>query len=94
MLNISITGQPEVNSRAQFGTENITVTLKWVQEAGVSYNISIFPQVNHESIDSTVVQLRITYNVMYNVSIMRTLCGRHTTTRLSKLNYGELYIYF
>lgn len=88
----NITEQPEVNSIEQFGTGNVTVTFKWAQEAGVSYNISIVPQVDFESIDySTVAQLWIEYNVMYNVSIVSALCGRHTTTKFSRLYYGELY---
>ena len=87
--NVYITEQPEVNSRAQFGTENVTVTLKWAQEPGVLYIVSVVPQVDVEFIDSTVVQLRVAYNIIYNVSIVITLCGRHTTTIFNKLSYGE-----
>ena len=39
------TEQLEVYTRAQFGTDNATVTLEWAanQEASVSYNVSIVP---------------------------------------------------
>ena len=88
----NISGQPEVNSRVQFGTENVTVTLKWAQEAGVSYNVSVVPQVDFEFIHSTAVQLRVAYNVIHTVNIVCTLCGRRTATKFNKLGYGELSI--
>ena len=59
------------------------------QETGVSYNVSIIPQVDVEFVDNTVVQLRVAYNVVYNVSIVRILCGQHATTTKLELNYGE-----
>ena len=70
--------------------ENVTVTLEWAKEAGVSYNISIIPQANVEFLDSTLVQVGIAYNVVYNISIVSTLCGRHTAIKFNKLCYGEL----
>ena len=71
--------------------ENVTVTLEWAQEAGVSYNVSVTPQVNVEFLDSTLVQVVVAYNVVYNVSIVSTLCGRHTAIKFNKLCYGELH---
>ena len=75
----------------EFGTENVTVTLEWAKEAGVSYNVSVTPQVNVEYLDSTLVQVVVAYNVVYNVSIVSTLCGRYTAIIFNKLCYGELH---
>ena len=81
---------PEIYSRVQFGTNNATVTLEWAQEAGVSYNVSIIPQVDVKFIDNTAVQLiGVAYNVGYNVSIVSILCGRNSTTTSIQLSYGE-----
>ena len=72
--------------------ENVTVTLEWAKEASVSYNVSIIPHcANIEFLDSTVFQVVVAYNVMYNVSIVSTLCGRHTAIKFNKLCYGELH---
>ena len=86
-------------SRVQFGTDNATVTLELAanrsnqETAGVSYNISVVPRVDLMFINSTVVQLRVIYNVEYNISIMRTLCGQYTITTPLKLSYGESCTY-
>ena len=69
--------------------KNVTVTLEMAQETGVTYNVSIIPQVDLEFLDSTVIQLRVAYNVIYSVRIVSTLCGRHTTTTVKNLSYGE-----
>ena len=78
-------------TRAHFGTDNVTVTLELIanQEAGVSYDVSVVPQVLSEFIDSTVVQLRVAYNAIYNVNIVSTLCGQHFATTMLEISYGE-----
>ena len=81
---------------------NATVTLELASNhsnqettlvAGVSYNISIVPRVDLMFINSAVAQLRVIYNVKYNVSIVKTICGRYTTTTTLKLSYGEWCTY-
>ena len=85
------TEQPQVHNRVQFGKDNAAVTLELAanQQTGVVYNVSVVPQVDFEFIHSTVVQLRLAYNVEYNASIVRTLCERYTTIKNLKLSYGE-----
>ena len=81
---------PEINSIAQFGTNNATVTLEWAQEAGVTYNVSVAPKMDVNFIDNTAVKLiGVAYNVGYNVSIVSILCGRNSTTTRVQLSYGE-----
>lgn len=67
----------------------VTLEMAATQETGVLYNVSIIPQVDVEFVDSTVVLLRVAYNVVYNVSIVSILCGQHAATTKLELNYGE-----
>ena len=90
LLYVHYTVHPEINSKAQFGTNNATVTLEWSQEAGVTYNVSVAPKMDVNFIDNTAVKLiGVAYNVGYNVSIVSILCGRNSTTTRVQLSYGE-----
>ena len=70
-------------------TNSVTVTLQWPREAGVVYNVNVLPHtVLTEALNfnSSTVNLTISYNVQYNVSIVSSLCGV-TTNKI--LNYGK-----
>ena len=72
-------------------SDNVTVTLQWPREPGAVYHISVSPEVSHTehaSIEHNVfkINLTISYNIQYNVSIVSSLCGV-TTTKV--LNYGK-----
>ena len=52
----------------EYSTDNITVIAEWIQE-GVSYNISIVPMVPTIFTGRTSVQLIMSYNIEYNLSL-------------------------
>ena len=67
----------------------VIVTLQWPREAGAVYHINIVPQTPHIQLTNAmtiVINLTVSYNIQYNVSIVSSLCGA-TTTKL--LNYGK-----
>jgi hypothetical protein len=74
-------------------SDDVTVTLQWPREAGAVYYINVLPEVFHTDHESTTtshdiftIYLTISYNTLYNLSILSSLCGV-TTTRV--LNYGK-----
>ena len=79
-----------------FGVDDTTVSLLWTQQESslVSYNVSIAPQAavmfvpGSESITVTI-QLTVSYNTWYNVSIVGTLCGHKISITTVELNYGK-----
>ena len=72
---------------------DITVTLQWSGEAGAVYHANVLPEISHTELtmytshNIFTINLTITYNIQYNVSIISSLCGV-TTTKV--LNYGKL----
>ena len=81
-LNVSLVNQLLRNS-------NVTVTLQWLQETGEIYHVSVFPETSHTDLTSDLmtvsINLTLSYNIQYNISIVSNLCGI-TTTKI--LNYG------
>ena len=80
-LNVSLVNR--------FLRNSVTVTLQWSQEAGAVYNVNISPLTEFTNItdnNSIVINLTISYNIQYNVSITSNLCDI-TTTRV--LKYGK-----
>ena len=79
----------DVSMMNHFLRNGVTVTLQWPREAGAVYRVNVSPfteftnnAMNHDSI---VINLTVSYNIQYNVSIVSSLCGV-TTTKV--LNYG------
>ena len=79
---------------SHFGVDDITVTLSWPQqEHSVNYSISVGLQMTLRlTSGSTIVQLTLSYNTRYTVTIVGTLCGRNISTTDVELNYGELVL--
>ena len=73
----------------QFGTESVTANLEWEQEVDdiVFYDVNVIPHVAIRFTGSTNVQLTLSYNTQYNVSVVATLCGKNTTDIIG-LHYG------
>ena len=69
--------------------DNVTVILEWTPENGMSYNVSVVPQVAVRFTGDRSVQLTASYNTVYNVSVVATLCGRNNATTATGLSYGE-----
>ena len=69
--------------------DDVTVTLQWPREAGAVYSVSVSSQIPHTELTNAmiiVINLTVSYNLQYNVSIVSSLCGV-TTTKV--LNYGK-----
>ena len=57
---------------------NATIILEWMQEASVSYNVSISPSpLSSKMISRNMRQLIILYNTSYSVVVLATLCGQN-----------------
>ena len=72
-----------------FMRNSVTVTLQWPREAGAVYHISVSPQIPHIQFNNAMIimiNLTVSYNIQYNVSIVSSLCGV-TTTKV--LKYGK-----
>ena len=72
-------------------SDDITVTLQWAREAGAVYDVSVSPHIESSSTGHYIfaINLIISYNVQYNVSIVSSLCGV-TTNRV--LKYGKMLL--
>ena len=75
-----------------YGSDNVTVTVKWTQQEGAMYNIRISPLAPVLITNgSTSGQIMVLYNKEYNLTVVAvTTCGNATTSM--RLNYGELSI--
>ena len=70
---------------------HVTVTLQWPREAGAVYHIKSLPETphtKHTNATTVMINLTISYNIQYNVSIVLSLCVV-TTTKVLRFNYGK-----
>ena len=86
---IGIPSPPNITTREGFGMENVTVTLDWKPEMGMSYNVIINPNVPVKFVENTSIQLVVSYNTLYNVSVVATSCGHSNVMATVRLSYGE-----
>ena len=100
MHSIICTGSPTVPvvqiSSEQFGMNNVTVILEWINEGGgVSYNASVTPecpQIEMFTGNGTQgIKLVLLYNTQYNLSTVATLCEENSAASITELNYGEFF---
>ena len=71
----------------EYGTEDVRVTLEWNQDQSIMYSIKSVPSVPVLFGRSSVAELNVSYNIMYNVSIAPR-CGLGTAT-VVELHYGK-----
>jgi hypothetical protein len=77
-------------------SDDVIVTLQWPREAGAVYHVNVSPELSHierasMSHNIVAINLTISYDIQYNVSIVSSLCDVTTT---SVLNYGKIYLIF
>ena len=72
----------------QIEASHVTLTLQWSTINGVTYAINIDPQVAVNYTGRNTAQLRVFYNIIYNISIMASLCGTNRTT-FCVIKYGK-----
>jgi hypothetical protein len=70
-------------------SDDVIVTLQWPREPGAVYHVDEIAHIEHISMRHSIftINLTISYNSQYNVTIVSSLCGV-TTTRI--LQYGEI----
>ena len=70
--------------------DDVTVALQWPRELGAVYSVNISPQTPHTELTNAMIimiNLTVSYNTRYNMSIVSSLCGVITT---KVLNYGKI----
>ena len=67
-----------MNITEQLGSDRITVNLEWAHKNGVSYNVSVDPQVVVNYTGRNRAQLIVLYDKKYNASVVASLCGRNS----------------
>lgn len=87
--NIEVTTLSE-----QYGSETVTVTLLLTEldSLGYSYHVSAIPRlISKTLIRSTTVEVEVSYNIHYNVSILAASpCGKNNFTNFTEIIYfGE-----
>ena len=81
----------------EYSADNITVTVKWIQQLGLVYNASVtvvpapLAPLMFNGSGSSSVQLVLEYNTVYNLSVTVAVapCGANYTETFIALNYGE-----
>ena len=80
-----------------FRSNDVIITLQWPREAGAVYRVETIPEAPYtEFVANTtiaVINLTISYNIQYNVSIVSSLCGITTTKVLKYGRYEEIIVY-
>ena len=70
-------------------SDDVTVTLQWPREPGAVYHVNVSQEAPHFQLTNTMIiimiNLTISYDIQYNVSIVSSLCG--VTTKM--LKYGK-----
>ena len=72
-----------------FGEDNVTVSLEWAHENGVMYHVDVIPQVPIRFLrSSTIILLTVLYNMLYNVTVVGSLCGQNSTQSVIEIYLG------
>ena len=80
---------PLVNRTNIFEEDGITVLLEWMEQSGVTHNVTIIPQVPIVWVSGTSVRVRVDYSVNYNVTISATLCGQNSVDNTPMIFFGK-----
>ena len=82
-------------------TDDVTVTLQWPQEAGAVYDVTVSPERLHTggivltNAMTVMINLTVSYDIQYNVSIVSSVCGVTTNKalKIGKYTHCLLLIY-
>ena len=81
---------PTLNvTKVQYSIDNVTVTVEWTQQGGITYAIEISPFIPLIFTGNTSHELTILYNTEYNFSVEAVAPCRENVTASIKLKYGE-----
>ena len=78
-----------ISSTETFSADSVAIDLEWKEEPGVTYTTDIIPQAPSISTESARLQLMLSYNRIYNVTITATLCGQNSENTTLAKSYGE-----
>ena len=79
-------------SEEHYETDNITVTVQWTQQVGVTYSIKVSPLVPILVSGGTSHRLIISYNTEYNFSVEAVGPCRPNATVIIRLRYGMVIL--
>ena len=103
-MSFILIDSPEFNLEARvnftivserFDSNSVTVTLEWAQGNSLhSYQVSVVPPsrniISSGSRSERVrLQVKALYDILYNVSVVPSLCGHSGTTSSTTLHYGK-----
>ena len=72
-----------------FQEYNVIVNLEWTRVFLATYNITrVFPQTT-VTFNEISAQLKVSYNIPYNVSVTASLCGQNVTTDIQLFYNGK-----
>jgi threonine synthase len=72
----------------EYSFDNVTVTVAWTQQAVAMYDVRIVPLAPNVSTGNVNRQLTLSYNTVYNLSVVAvTPCGN--ATAFIGLHYGK-----
>ena len=80
----------------EFGAENVTVQVEYNEEPSVTYSLAVLDltMMTSSSItgfQTSTIQLQLSYNTMYRVSLMASRCGQ-SAVNFTHFHYGKLII--
>ena len=80
-----------VNKTSVFEDDGIKVFLEWMAEssAGVTYNVSIIPQVPITKVSGASAELKVSYNTSYHLTVLATLCEQNSANLTLEVHFGE-----
>ena len=78
-------------SDERYEADNVSVTVEWTPQEGVTYATSVSPLTSVTVTGSSSRQLTISYNTNYNFSVEAAPPCRPNPTTVITLNYGEAY---
>ena len=83
---------PEVNVSMKFQIQGVLITLDWIPQMGVTYNVTTTPAIDVRFFERASANLSLSYNTAYNVTVEATSLCKETNTTLKEFNYCELLL--
>ena len=74
----------------QYGIGNLTVAVEWTQLSDVTYTAKVSPMVPLMSVSDTSRRLTISYNTVYNFSVVAATPCMPNATSSTIIHYGEV----
>ena len=80
----------------KFGVNEYIITLEWIQDNSLSYNVSVSPRASISFTNNSSIQLNLSYNTLYDVRVLATTtipCRvSPATVATVQLHYGRMLL--